>query len=369
MMKTEISTNGEAPIEAREHRRATITQDHKRTGSAHLDEPGNRSGEEKKRSLFRRPGVIVAAAALAIAGIGYGGIVMFHSFTHETTDDAFVDVHTVSVAPKVAGHAAVVRVDDNQLVKKGDVLVEIDPRDFQVALAQAKANLARDKATQIQAELNEKRALDLFSRKVISTQERDTNVATAESSRASVQADEAAVEQAELNLGHSKIKAPVDGYVTKEAVATGDYVQVGQALMSLVPPRVWVIANFKETQLRNMRPRQPVQIKIDAYPDHPLHGHIDSIQAGSGAAFSLLPPENATGNYVKVVQRVPVKIMLDEEQQMRRVLGPGMSVVPTVAMDHGNEAAFVIAIIAVVLAAGVIFGAALWIGRVRRGQA
>src|SRR5882724_5066200 len=212
MMKTEISTNGEAPIEAREHRRATITQD-KRTGSAHLDEPSNRSGEEKKRSLFRRPGVIVAAAALAIAGICYGGIVMFHSFTHETTDDAFVDVHTVSVAPKVAGHVAVVRVDDNQLVKKGDVLVEIDPRDFQVALAQAKANLARDKATQIQAELNEKRALDLFSRKVISTQERDTNVATAESSRASVQADEAAVEQTELNLGHSKIKAPVDGYV------------------------------------------------------------------------------------------------------------------------------------------------------------
>src|SRR5207247_3113540 len=169
MMKTEISTNGEAPIEAREHRRATITQDHKRTGSAHLDEPSNRSGEEKKRSLFRRPGVIVAAAALAIAGIGYGGIVMFHSFTHETTDDAFVDVHTVSVVPKVVGNVAVVGVVDNHLVKKGDVLVEIDPRDFQVALAQAKANLARDKATQIQAELNEKRALDLFNRKFIST--------------------------------------------------------------------------------------------------------------------------------------------------------------------------------------------------------
>src|SRR5207237_6119641 len=117
MMKTEISTNGEAPVEAREHRRATITHDHKRTGSAHLDEPGNRSGEEKKRSLFRRPGVIVAAAALAIAGIGYGGIVMFHSFTHETTDDAFVDVPIVSVATKVAADVAVLRVDDNPLVK------------------------------------------------------------------------------------------------------------------------------------------------------------------------------------------------------------------------------------------------------------
>src|SRR5438046_5872068 len=294
---------------------------------------------------------------------------MFHSFTHETTDDAFVDVHTVSVAPKVAGHVAVVGVDDNQLVKKGDVLVEIDPRDFQVALAQAKANLARDKTTQRQAELNEKRDLDLFSRKVISTQERDTNVATAESSRASVQADEAAVEQAELNLGHSKIKASIDGYVTKEAVATGDYVQVGQALMSLVPPRVWVIANFKETQLRSMRPGQPATVSIDAYQELKLHGHVDSIQAGSGAAFTLLPPENATGNYVKVVQRVPVKIVLDERQELQRVLGPGMSVVPTVAVDHGTASAFTIGIIAVILAGGLIVGAALWIGRVKKEQA
>jgi membrane fusion protein (multidrug efflux system) len=136
-----------------------------------------------------------------------------------------------------------------------------------------------------------------------------------------------------------------------------------------VPPRVWVIANFKETQLRNMQPGRPVDISVDAYPNLKLRGHVDSIQAGSGAAFTLLPPENATGNYVKVVQRVPVKIMLDEKQQMQRVLGPGMSVVPIVAVDHGTEAAFVIAIIAVVLAASVIFGAALWIGRVRRGQA
>ncbi len=118
---------------------------------------------------------------------------------------------------------AVVHVDDNQLVKKGDVLVEIDPRDFQVALAQAKANLAKDKAAQIQANANEKRAQDLFTKKVISTQDRDTNVAASQSSKATVEADEAAVEQAELNLGYTKITAPIDGYVTKEAVATGDY--------------------------------------------------------------------------------------------------------------------------------------------------
>jgi membrane fusion protein, multidrug efflux system len=368
MRKTEFSNNGAASIEAPERHPAVI-QDHKRTAPERFDGVDDVSRKETKRSLFRRPGATVVAAALAVVGIGYGAFAMFHSFTHETTDDAFIDVHFVSVAPKIAGRVTVVHVDDNQLVKRGDVLVEIDPRDFQVALAQAKANLAKDKATKVQAELNEKRALGLFDRKVISTQERDTNVATAESSRASVQADEAAVEQTELNLGYTKITAPIDGYVTKEAVAIGDYLQVGQAIMSLVPPRVWVIANFKETQLRNMQPGQPVDVSVDAYPDHPLHAHVDSIQAGSGAAFTLLPPENATGNYVKVVQRVPVKIMLDEEQQVQRVLGPGMSVVPTVAVDHGNEAAFVIAIVAVVLAAGVIFGAALWIGRVRRGKA
>jgi len=366
MMKTEISSNGAAPFETNGDRRATVAPDYKRNGSVRFDGTDDRSEEQSKRSLFRRPGVIVAAAALAIAGVAYGGFAMFHSFTHETTDDAFIDVHTVSVAPKVAGHVAVVRVDDNQLVKKGDVLVEIDPRDFQVALAQAKANLAKDKATQIQADLNEKRALNLFSQKVISTQERDTNVAAAESSRAAVQAGEAAVEQAELSLGYTKITAPIDGYVTKDAVATGDYLQVGQTLMALVPPRVWVIANFKETQLRNMRPGQSATISVDAYPGLKLQGRVDSVQAGSGAAFSLLPPENATGNYVKVVQRVPVKIVLDEQQQMQRLLGPGMSIAPDVAVGGDAGVAFKIASIAVILAAGVIVGAALRIRRIRK---
>src|SRR5437870_8198905 len=144
---------------------------------------------------------------------------------------------------------------------------------------------------------------------------------------------------------------------------------VGQALMSLVPPRIWVIANFKETQLRNMQPGQPLDISVDAYPSLKLRGHVDSIQAGSGAAFTLLPPENATGNYVKVVQRVPVKIVLDDQQNLQRVLGPGMSVVPTVYVGGEVGAARKVAIGAIILAAGVILGAVLWIGRVRRGQA
>jgi membrane fusion protein, multidrug efflux system len=367
MMKTEFSTNGAAPVEPRERHRAAVTQYHKRTTSARFDGVSDLSVKEKKRSLFRRPAVIVAAAAVAIVGISYGGFALFHSFTHESTDDAFIDVHFVSVAPKIAGRVVLVHVDDNQLVKKGDVLVEIDPGDFQVVLAQAKANLAKDKATLVQAMTNEKRAQDLFAKKVISTQERDTNVATSDSSKASVEADEAAVEQAELNLGYTKIIAPMDGYVTKEAVATGDYVQVGQAFMSLVPSRVWVIANFKETQLRNMRPGQLVNISVDAYPNLNLQGRVDSIQAGSGAAFSLLPPENASGNYVKVVQRVPVKIVLDEQQQMQRVLGPGMSVVPSVTVSDGAGVVFKVASVAIILALGVVIGAVLWIRRLREG--
>src|SRR5947208_149190 len=369
MMKTEISSNGAAPIETNGDRRGTVTQDYRRTTSARLDQASDRSVKEKKQSLFRRPSVIVVVAALAVVGIVYGGFAMFHSFTHETTDDAFIDVHFVSVAPKIAGRVTEVDVDDNQLVKKGDVLVEIDPPEFQVALVQAKANLEKDKASQIQAKANQERAQDLFTRKVISAQDRDTNVATADSSKAAVDADQAAVEQAELNLSYTKITAPIGGYVTKEAVTIGDYVQVGQALMSLVPPRVWVIANFKETQLPNMQPGRPVDISVDAYPNLKLRGHVDSIQAGSGAAFTLLPPENATGNYVKVVQRVPVKIVLDERQELQRVLGPGMSVVPTVAVDHGTASAFTIGIIAVILAGGLIVGAPLWIGRVKKEQA
>jgi membrane fusion protein (multidrug efflux system) len=139
------------------------------------------------------------------------------------------------------------------------------------------------------------------------------------------------------------------------------------SLFALVAPERWLTANFKETQLRNMRPGQPVQVSVDAYPDHPLRGHVDSIQAGSGARFSLLPPENATGNYVKVVQRVPVKIVLDEQPDVQRMLGPGMSVVPSVAVSDGVDVVFKVASIAIILAAGVVVGAALWIRRLREG--
>jgi membrane fusion protein (multidrug efflux system) len=145
---------------------------------------------------------------------------------------------------------------------------------------------------------------------------------------AQLQQAKASQHQAEVTLSRTEITAPVDGYATAISAATGAYAQPGQALMMFVPKNVWVTADFKETQLDRMRPGQPVDITIDAYPDRTFHGRVDSIQAGTGTAFSLLPPQNATGNYVKVVQRVPVKIVFDKPPDV--YLGPGMSVVPRV---------------------------------------
>ena len=366
-MKTEISTNGEAPVEARERRPPAATPNYERNGSPRFDQENNRSAEEKKRSLFRRPGVIVAAAALSILGIGYGGFTIFHSFTHESTDDAFVDAHIILTAPKIAGRVATVHIDDNQDVKKGDLLVEIDPADAETALAQAKAKLGHDQAAQLKADQDLKRQQDLFRKGAISPQDRDTAIQNAATTKADVQTDKAAIQQAELNLNYTKIFAPEDGRVTKKAVEPGDYVQGGQNLFALVTPERWTTANFKETQLREMRPGQRAEVTVDAYPDHPLRGHVDSIQAGSGARFSLMPPENATGDYVKVVQRVPVKIVLDEQPDVQRALGPGMSVVPTVTVSDGAWAIITVISIGIALTIGVIVGAALWIGRVRKG--
>jgi membrane fusion protein (multidrug efflux system) len=366
-MKTELPTNGELPIpKEREQRRGVVIQDHHDNRSEHVDAEGS-SGKKKKRSLFRRPSVIIAAAALAVVGIGYGAFAMFHSFTHESTDDAFVDAHITLTAPKIAGRVAAVHINDNQDVKKGDLLVEIDPADAEAALAQAEAKLRHDQAAQLKADQDLKRQQDLFGKGAISAQDRDTAIQNAATTKADVQTDTAAIQQAELNLTYTKILAPEDGRVTKKAVEPGDYVQVGQNLFALVMPERWTTANFKETQLRNMRPGQRAEVSVDAYPDHPLRGHVDSIQAGSGARFSLLPPENATGNYVKVVQRVPVKIVLDEQPDVQRVLGPGMSVVPTVAVSDGAGVLLTVVSIGIALAIGVIVGAALWIGRVRKG--
>src|SRR5262249_39316083 len=153
------------------------------------------------------------------------------------------------------------------------------------------------------------------------------NIATAE---ANIGQNKAAVRQADLNLSYTKVTAPEAGRVTRRVVERGNYIQPGQSLLAIVPKNIWVIANYKETQLTHMRPGQPVTVEVDAYPQFKFKGHVDSIQHGAGARFSLFPPENATGNYIKVVQRVPVKIVLDDASQSDLALGPGMSVVPKV---------------------------------------
>ena len=157
------------------------------------------------------------------------------------------------------------------------------------------------------------------------------NIATAE---ANIGQSEAAMRQAELNLSYTKVTAPETGRVTRRVVEQGNYIQPGQSLLAIVPKNMWVVANFKETQLKHMRPGQPTEVEVDAYPQFKFKGHVESIQAGSGARFSLFPPENATGNYIKVVQRVPVKIVIDDNANANVVLGPGMSVEPKVRVKQ-----------------------------------
>jgi len=164
----------------------------------------------------------------------------------------------------------------------------------------------------------------------------DSAKAQWDSAKAAIGESGAALSEAQLQLSYTKLVAPITGRVTERTVNAGDYLQVGQQVMALVPTSVWITANFKETQLTHMRPGQPAEIRVDAYPRRVFHGRVNSIQAGSGAQFSLLPPENATGNYVKVVQRVPVKIVLDDPVDQKHLLGPGMSVEPTVVVSDSK---------------------------------
>ncbi len=179
----------------------------------------------------------------------------------------------------------------------------------QAAYDKAKSDFDRDTA--------------LAGSKAISTQDLDSTRAASEEAAAQL-------DQAKLNLGYTKITAPVSGRITRKNVEPGDYVETGQTLFSIAPHEIWVVANFKETQLAHMRPGQPVTIRIDAFPGRVFHGHVDSLQSGTGARFSLLPAENATGNYVKVVQRLPVKILFDEPPEVQALFAPGLSVVPEV---------------------------------------
>jgi membrane fusion protein, multidrug efflux system len=334
--------------------------------------------------LRRRPRLAGLVVVVAIASLIGGIIWWLHARDYESTDDAFVDARNVSVSPQVVGAITEVPVTDNELVQTGGLLVQIDPRDYQAAVAEAEAQVAQANATiaNLDAQLEEQQArVDQAGKQVVQTeaaltfaqqennraqdlvkrgagteqsaQQTSSNLIQARAMVASAQANlvaaqkqipvlqaqranaeaqlkqmEAALQHAKDNLERTRLTAPQPGRATKISAAVGAVAQPGQVLMIFVPENKWVTANFKETQLTYMRPGQPADIAIDAYPGRIFKGHVDSIQAGSGAAFSLLPPENATGNFVKVVQRVPVKIVFDTPPDV--YIGPGMSVVPTV---------------------------------------
>ncbi len=388
-----------------------------------------------RRAAMSHPGVriglIFAVLVLVVAGVFLWRYLM----SYESTDDAQIDGHISSISARVSGHIIKVNIEDNQKVQAGDVLVEIDPTDYQVAVDKARADYAdavaaargagtnipimnvttssqvsvteaniastqagiaasrqqleAAKAQLAQAEANDAKAQSdlvrykqLVDKQEISAQQYDQAVASAKASTAGVAASRAAVDtasaqiaqaqareqqaradwrsaktapeqvsvmrsradsaramadrkkadldQAELNLRYAKIIAPTSGVISGRTVELGQNVMAGQELMKVVPlDDVWVTANFKETQLRMMRPGQPVSVMIDANGKM-YRGHVDSIAGASGAKFSLLPPENATGNYVKVVQRIPVKITLDPEDLKTHELRPGMSANPKV---------------------------------------
>lgn len=362
----------------------------KKLSKEELDEKAKEVLKERKaRAKKRRPEYkkkrvvvpIITAALLLLIGIAAA----VHATYFQSTDDAFVEGRLISVAPRVSGPVINLLVDDNDEVKAGQLLVEIDPADYEVKLHEAEAKLAEAKAQlnvtekQVEegssnldqsyqdlnstkskldfAQKDHKRYTDMYKEGIVSKQDYDsssnhltvaqanhkaatekskalksaleshkakTEVATAE-----IQKLEAEVEQAKLNLSYTKIYAPQDGMVSARSVEKGNYLQIGQPLMQIVPKNVWVIANFKEIQLTRMKKGQPVSIKIDTYPGKRFKGHVDSIQRATGAKSSLFPPENAVGSYVKIVQRVPVKIVFDEDISEYNIV-PGMSVVPKV---------------------------------------
>jgi membrane fusion protein, multidrug efflux system len=284
-----------------------------------------------RRGLLRRhalPLGLVLAVTTAAAGYLYWD----YSSHFESTDDAFIASRQFAIQPKVAGYITAVPVTDNQHVAAGDVIARIDVRDYRAALDQAKAQLAHDQAVLEQTQRNLGRYQTLAKTYSIAQQQVDDQGYLVDQNKATVALDQANVDTAQLNLSHTTVTADQAGRVVNLTAAVGQFAQAGTTLTMFVPDELWVTANFKETQLDAMRPGEPVTLRVDAYPEHTIRGHVASIQPGSGPAFSLLPPENATGNYVKIVQRVPVKIVIDNPPA-DLTLGPGMSVVPTVRVD------------------------------------
>lgn len=347
------------------------------------------SGKVRRDSFLRRRPIVSAIGAVLLAfAIGGGYLYMDYSGHFESTDDAFIAARQSAIAPKVSGYITAVPVTDNEHVAKGQIIARLDDRDYRVALAQAEAQVAAARAgienidaqldvqqAQIsanQAQLDQAQAALVFAQQqaaryqhleqsgygTVQNSEQYTSQlhqqqsavlsakatlnlaqrqiealkAQRKSADANLAQAEAQRDQARLNLSYTTVAAAQPGRVANLTAAVGQYAQTGTNLTILVPDEIWVTANFKEIQLDRMRPGEKVTLRIDAYPGRTINGHVASVQPGSGTAFSLLPAQNATGNYVKIVQRVPVKIVMDNPPT-DITLGPGMSVVPTVRVD------------------------------------
>jgi membrane fusion protein, multidrug efflux system len=372
------------------NRGAQKNDNDKNGGQDKSNSKSNDKSNGQKKGPGKKPLIILAVVVVLLI---LGGLIWWFATRNQvSTDDAYTDGDAVTIAPKVSGYVVVMNLGDNKFVHKGDLLIKIDPRDYQAQLDQANAQLGLAKAqlnaaqvqldiarvqypaqltqakaqeqsaqanlTQTRAAYERQRAVDV---RATSQQNIDTataqqksalaNVAqaqaqvktaslvpqqisqaqaTVEERRQDVRQAEAQVEAAALNLSYTELRAPADGWVTKRNVQYGTFLQAGASIFSLVTTTVWVTANFKESQLERMRPGDSVDVSIDAYPNLKLHGHVDSIQLGSGSRFSAFPAENATGNFVKIVQRVPVKILIDSGLQPDLPLPLGLSVVPKV---------------------------------------
>ncbi len=352
----------------------------------------------------KKIGIIIMASTILV-----GAVILFfylrYKATHITTDDAFIDGRIHTIAARIKGNINNIYVQDNQQVKKGDLLIEIDPADYDVKVSEAssgvhaeksklaeveariqvakmqmaelkasietaKANFELQEANVQQAEKDARRAGNLYKLDTISKDRYEKTqtaytvtlaqakaaqeqmkqaekaletqasvVKQAEALRASqlsvIREKEAKLAAAQLSYGYTKIYAPADGYITRKSAEVGNQIEVGQPLMAVVAlDDIWVTANYKETQLETVRPGQKVKFTIDTYPGKKFTGKVESIMSGTGAVFSLFPAENATGNYVKVVQRIPVKIVLDKETDTEHVLRIGMSVVSTILVKE-----------------------------------
>jgi len=343
----------------------TIEPDVRRESAAKATPPGpSASSPAEPTPGGRRGTVFMIMGVVLLALVGLGARRWIYGLSHVSTDDAQVDGHIVPILPKVGGFVTEVRIDENQNVKAGDTLVVLDDRDYKVRLAQADADLAvalagvsnRARVGQAEAQVEQAQAnaakahadLDrvrpLALEEIVSKQQLDAVEAGARAADAALAAAQASLlaadarvgaaraarDQAALNLSYTRVIAPSSGVVSKKTVELGQLVQAGQPLMSVVPLEdVWLTANLKETQIEDVKSGEPVEFTVDAYPGVHFRGHVESLAPATGARFSLLPPDNATGNFTKVVQRVPVRIRPDKADPTHP-LRPGMSVVVTI---------------------------------------